>query len=224
LNRFVIAFFPLCPFQLGDQHRFDAEQQHALAEQLSFIDAGAIVCAPLSGYLLDSVGFKFTAVVTIGLGIFQQLLLLVAGQQTMLMRASFVCYAVFRAFLFPYFFASLSKKMGFRYFGFLSGLPFFVSGLCQFAIAPLAVLVEGTCHEYHDANRELAADDCSEGNWTLIHAVQIASLVGLLLIPFLDGLAERNEQAKEALLPTPELSPSSYGSLDSCRSEPEASK
>jgi hypothetical protein len=152
------------------------------------------------------------------------LLLLVAGQQTVLMRASFVCYAVFRAFLFPYFFASLSKKMGFRYFGILSGLPFFVSGLCQFAIVPLAMLVEGSCHEYYDANGELVTDDCSEGNWTLIHAVQIASLVGLLLIPFLDSLAERNEQANEALLTTPELSlsPSSYGSLDSsCRSEPE---
>jgi MFS family permease len=210
----------LFPFQLGDQHRFDAEQQHALVEQLSFIDASAIVCAPLSGYLLDSVGFQPTAVVTIGLGIFQQLLLLVAGRQTVLMIASFVCYAVFRSFLFPYFFASLSKKMGFRYFGILSGLSFFVSGLGQFAIAPLAMLVEGTCHEYYDANGELVTDDCSEGSWTLIHAVQIASLAGLLLIPFLDGIAERNEQATEALLSTPEPSPS-YGSPDSGRSEPE---
>jgi hypothetical protein len=152
----------------------------------------------------------------------QQLLLLLAERQSVLMMASFVCYAVFRAFLFPYFFASLSKKMGFRYFGILSGLSFFVSGLCQFAIAPLAMFVEGTCHEHYDAKGALVTDDCSEGSWTTIHTIQIASLAGLVLIPLLDGQSERHhEQGKVTLLPTPELSPA-YGSVDSRRSEAEA--
>jgi MFS family permease len=195
---------------LGDQQRFDPEEQHALAEQLSFIDAGAIVFAPLSGYLLDSVGFKPTAIVTIALGVFQQLFLLVAGKQSLLMIASFTCYAVFRAFLFPYFFASLSKKMGFRYFGFLSGLSFFVSGLCQFAIAPLAMLVEGTCHEFHNG---ISTDDCMEGRWTMIHTLQIVSLLGLLLIPLLDAQAEQSEETA-APMHTPTTCPQ-YGSVDS---------
>jgi len=90
-----------------------------LARLLSFIDAGAIVCAPLSGYLLDDVGFIPTAFITVALGIMQMVLLMVANGSEAVMLISFVFYAVFRAFLFPYFFASLSRKIGFKYFGML---------------------------------------------------------------------------------------------------------
>jgi MFS family permease len=190
--------------ELGDQQLFDLEKQHELARLLSFIDAGAIVCAPLSGYLLDEVGFAPTAVVTILMGVLQMVCLLLAGDKEVIMIFSFVFYAVFRAFLFPYFFASLSRKMGFRFFGILSGMSFCVSGVSQLAIAPLALRVEGDCHEYDD----IRVKDCDEGHWSMIHLVQIANLLLLFLIPFLDT---RSETLKRRLLQT--STGSTYGSV-----------
>lgn len=146
------------------------------------MDAGAFLCAPLSGFLLDSVGFPFTAFVTVLLGLFQQGTLLMAGAHVDWMIASFGAYAVFRAFLFPYFFASVSRKMGFKHFGMLSGVSFCVSGFSQLAIAPLAKQVEGDCHELKVQN-----DDCNEGGWATIHWIQIVSLSVLLLIPIFEN-------------------------------------
>ena len=196
--------------ELGDQQRFDLAKQHELARLLSFIDAGAIIFAPLSGYLLDSAGFAVTAVITIALGIAQMVFLLIAGARESFMIASFVSYAVFRAFMFPYYFASLSKKLGFRFFGILSGLSFCVSGISQLAIAPLAVLVEGTCHEFD------AIDDmtCDQGQWSAAHLVQISALVALLLIPAMDVCSIKRQQqrlAEHQMLKS--SSQSSYGSV-----------
>ena len=195
--------------ELGDQQRFDLQVQHQLAVLLSFIDAAAIVCAPLSGYLLDSVGFVPTALITIFLGILQMILLLVAGSQVSIMTASFVSYSIFRAFLFPYFFASLSKKIGFRFFGILSGVAFCASGISQLSIAPLAIVIEGTCHEYDD----ITETNCSEGKWNEIHITQIVSLTVLLLIPILDYCADKKEQKAQVPLED-KSSRSSYGSTD----------
>lgn len=202
-------YIAIVTVELGDQQRFDLPDQHTLARQLSFIDAGAIVCAPLSGYLLDSVGFIPTAFIAIALGIAQMAFLLIAGTNQILMIASFVSYAVFRAFLFPYFFASLSKKIGFRYFGILSGLSFCISGLSQLSIASLAARMEGTCHEFDSIDYT----DCTEGQWNWIHAVQIATLCLLLLVPCLEHRAEvqKRRAQQEALVATTH---SSYGSID----------
>lgn len=203
------------PVQLGDQQHFALEVQHQLAVLLSFIDAAAIVCAPLSGYLLDSVGFIPTAFVTISLGILQMILLLVAGSSVPLMILSFVSYSIFRAFLFPYFFASLSKKIGFKFFGILSGMSFCASGISQLSIAPLATLVEGTCHEFDD----ITETNCDEGKWNEIHLVQIGTLCLLLLVPIMEYCVDKTELEKEKeastkLLDTSKQSQGSYGSAN----------
>jgi MFS family permease len=176
---------------------------------LSFIDAGAIVCAPLSGYLLDSVGFIPTAFITISLGVLEMLLLLVAGDSEAIMIASFVCYAVFRAFLFPYFFASLSRKIGFRFFGMLTGIGFSLSGFSQLAIAPVATLFEGTCHEEDG----LDTNSCDHGSWSLAHWAEIATLCLLLMIPIFDWLTEskKKKEKESKLLDTSTMS---YGSVE----------
>ena len=178
--------------ELGDLHYFDYEMQHTLTRWLSFLDAGAIVCAPISGYLLDSVGFIPTAIITICLGIIQQSCLLVAKSSTFLMIVSFTTYAIYRAFLFPYFFASLSRKMGFTYFGLLSGTSFSIAGITQFNIASLATYISGTCHEYVDVND--GDVQCDQGRWMFIHWIQILSLIALLLIPAWDAYAEKQEE------------------------------
>eukprot|EP00977_Amphora_coffeiformis_P000949 scaffold202_cov180-Amphora_coffeaeformis.AAC.1 len=171
--------------QLGDERLFDAGTQHELAEILSFIDAGAIVCAPFSGFMLETVGFTQTALFTIMIGTSWIVILMLAGASEILMVTSFVAYAIFRSFLFPYFFATLSRKMGFRFFGMLSGLAFCTSGLTQFAIAPIALLVEGDCHEY-DMINPTASEGCDGGSWKMVHFIQLANTLLLLSIPYLD--------------------------------------
>jgi MFS family permease len=194
--------------ELGDQQLFDFDTQHQLARLLSFIDAGAIVCAPVSGFLLDSAGFIPTAFITITLGIVQMALLMIAGSNENIMIASFVSYAIFRAFLFPYFFASLSKKLGFRFFGVLSGISFSISGVSQLSIAPLANRVKGTCHEYEDA----FFSNCSQGQWMQIHAIQCICLLVLLLIPLLDRRANQQETLRKRRRTLESSTSTSYGS------------
>ena len=170
------------------------------------------MCAPVSGYLLDSVGFIPTAYIAIALGVLEMSLLLVAGDSEAVMIASFVCYAVFRAFLFPYFFASLSRKMGFRFFGMLTGIGFCLSGFSQLLIAPVATLFEGTCHEY-DSLTTGDAIGCDQGSWSVAHWAEIGILCFLLMIPIYDWLAEskKTKEKESKLLDTSTLS---YGSVE----------
>jgi hypothetical protein len=193
--------------ELGDQQLFPVAVQHELARLLSFIDAAAIVCAPFSGYMLDSVGFVPTAFFAIAMGVVQNVCLLVAGSNKNIMIASFVAYSIFRAFLFPYYFASLSKKLGFRYFGMLCGVSFSTSGLAQFAIAPLATMWEGTCHNF-DGNR---TTNCDRGNWEQVHVLMLMVLVALVTIPVFDACASNREKNRTAKLL--DTSTQSYGSV-----------
>ena len=179
---------------------------------LSFLDAGAIVAAPLSGYLLESVGFSPTAIITIALGITQHVALLVAGSNTYIMIFSFATYAVYRAFLFPYYFASLSRRMGFRYFGLLSGISFCTSGFTQFTVAPIALMVEGDCHEFDLGTPE--AESCTEGNWVVAHCLQIGILMLLMLIPYFDTRADRQVKSKLSLLVGETTSLSAHSSVN----------
>jgi len=181
-----------------------------LARLLSFIDAAAIVCAPLSGYLIEEVGFSPTAVITVVIGMVQMVLLIIANGSEAIMITSFVFYAVFRAFLFPYFFASLSRKTGFKYFGMLTGIAFCASGVSQLGIAPLATVVEGTCHEY-----DAPGEECSEGAWTFVHYVQLVFLAFLLLVPLVDVYVESREAdpTSETKALTDTAHNSSYGSI-----------
>ena len=138
--------------------------------------------------MLETVGFTQTAFFTITVGVLWIVTLMLAGASEFLMVASFVAYAIFRSFLFPYFFATLSRKMGFRFFGMLSGLAFCTSGLTQFAIAPIASIVEGDCHEYDDPTM---AAGCDSGSWKMVHFIQLANTLLLLIIPFFDMKAAK---------------------------------
>ena len=212
--------------KFGDTQQFTFEKQHEMARLLSFIDAGAILIAPLSGYLLDSVGFGAAALVAIGLGMLQMILLLVAQSDHFdssfdspdfpiimaLMIASFVCYAAFRAFLFPYYFANLSQKLGFRFFGILSGLSFGSSGFCQLLIAPISAAVDGECHNIMDSTfEEYQGESCAHGRWTMLHLIQLGSFFLLLVIPWMDRKSSgaSNEHKK-----MPTRTDTEYGSID----------
>jgi hypothetical protein len=55
-------------------------------------------------------------------------------------------YALFRTFLFTYFFAYLADALGFKYFGVLAGVAFFCAGLAGLLQSPLMRFGAGTCH------------------------------------------------------------------------------
>ena len=105
------------------------------------------------------------------------------------MIISFCLYTLFRAFLYPVFIASLTSRLGFKYFGVLLGIGFAVSGLFQLLMAPLNDLVAGDCHLIASPDPS-GGDDCFEGLWISLHLLQLSSLLGLMVVPYLDHRAK----------------------------------
>jgi hypothetical protein len=76
---------------------------------------------------MDTLGFRATRGITVGLGCLWSLLTLLPHKDLLL--PSFAVYALFRTFTFNYYFAYLADRLGFRYFGVLAGASFFVAGV-----------------------------------------------------------------------------------------------
>ena len=68
--------------------------------------------SPHCRYVMDRWGFPTTWAATVGLGVLWSLLLLYDAEGTLL--PSFVCYALFRTFLFTFLFAYIADTLGFR--------------------------------------------------------------------------------------------------------------
>lgn len=153
------------------------------------------VCGiPVAGHLMDTFGFVWTAAVTITLSVVYSAGLLWTGSTQLLV--AFVAYALFRTFLFTYFFAYLADALGFKYFGVLAGVAFFMAGVVGLLQSPLLVFGAGTCHQFKDPLTE----DCSTGNWQYVNVAQLVCLVLLYIIPILDA---RSAARKNSLkLPT----------------------
>ena len=82
--------------------------------------------SPLS-YSMDSLGFRATRAITVSLGCAWSVTTMVPRAELLL--PSFAVYALFRTFTFNYYFAYLADRLGFRYFGVLAGISFFVAGV-----------------------------------------------------------------------------------------------
>ena len=113
---------------------------------------------------MDKKGFPATWTATVTLGVVWSLLVLYDSQWTLL--PSFVCYALFRTFLFTFLFAFIADTMGFRYFGVLAGIMFVIGGLVGLLQYPLAKWAAGNCHL---ATTPLARIHCDRGNWSLVN-------------------------------------------------------
>ncbi|GMI30422.1 hypothetical protein TeGR_g12792, partial [Tetraparma gracilis] len=120
----LTAFFTVCSFwanffvgtvglQLGDADKFSIDEQHLFTRSFSFINAMGFVSMPLVGFLLDNIGFAFTASLTVFLGVCYTFFVLMQAN-SVVMYCCFTAYSLFRAFLFTYFFAALPNKMGFK--------------------------------------------------------------------------------------------------------------
>lgn len=135
---------------------------------------------PVAGRLMDHWGFISTAVVTVTLAVFYGVGVLWKDMAQLI--PAFAAYALFRTFLFTYFFAYLADALGFRYFGVLAGVAFVAAGLAGMLQAPLMDWGAGTCHLTYPPEM-----DCDAGKWELINFVQLACLAALYLVPFFDA-------------------------------------
>ncbi len=122
-------------------------------------------------------------------GQFQMLIVLFFDQFQSLMVTSFCFYTLFRSFLYPLFIASLTSRLGFKYFGVLLGIGFAISGLFQLLMAPLHDTIAGDCH-LSASPEPSGEDDCFEGLWISLHLLQLSALLGLMIVPYLDYRAK----------------------------------
>jgi MFS family permease len=163
----------------------------------------------VAGWLMDLVGLETCTLVTLALGMLHMIILSVFATNMSIMTCGFVVYTLFRQFLYPVFIASLSAKLGFKYFGMLSGIGFAISGLAQVGIAPLAKAVQGTCH------LETVMAGCSPGAWKELHWIQTCVFGVLGIIPIWDHRmeVERQEVISKRICSQTSLS-LAYGALE----------
>eukprot|EP00520_Triparma_pacifica_P012464 CAMPEP_0118658872 /NCGR_PEP_ID=MMETSP0785-20121206/14800_1 /TAXON_ID=91992 /ORGANISM="Bolidomonas pacifica, Strain CCMP 1866" /LENGTH=389 /DNA_ID=CAMNT_0006551919 /DNA_START=729 /DNA_END=1898 /DNA_ORIENTATION=+ len=210
----ITLFFVICSFwanffigtiglQLGDSNQLDLPEQRRLTRLFSIISSLGVVSMPLVGFLLDNLGFAFTATTTVFLGVCNTFFVLMEGSSTVY-YCSFVFYSLYRAFLFTYFFAALPKKMGFKYFGILAGISFLVAGITQLSMTSLISYATGTCHmvafadghpsSNHDhANDYYDRPDCDVGNWRTVYFIQLFSFFFVFLLPAVDTYLETKQ-------------------------------
>jgi Major Facilitator Superfamily. len=161
---FIIAWFwgdmyvATLPVELKDQRYFDAETNNHLVQSFSYISSLGMFVSPLVGYSIDKFGSSYTCAATFALGVFQMILLLlvplfitynIPSLAKSLLVANFIMNNLFRTFLYPCFYSSLTEFFGLHYIGILSGIIVFIFGIAFLFLVPLGEqLALGTCHLY----------------------------------------------------------------------------
>jgi hypothetical protein len=201
--------------ELVDLEHFGLAQQHSLSQQFTVFMSLGILYAVLVGWLMDRAGLEVCTFITLLLGQISSLLMLLASSSSLtteqqaytLMVISFVVYSLFRAFLFPVFLAYITARLGFKYFGILSGIAFAASGVAQCFMANLVALV-------HD---HIQPDNYDDGRWRLFHGIQIGVLAIMMVIPIADhrDIQRRQAQMEQALKQLQRNNSSLRGSINS---------
>jgi MFS family permease len=177
--------------EMADQQIFPLDTQHDLAHSFTLIMSGGLMASVLVGWLMDRLGLETCTIVTLALGQSSLILRMAAGQSDLVMVLGFTLYTLFRQFLFPVFIAGLTTRLGFKYYGILSGTGFALSGIAQFFMAAMVHALAGDCHLQTESIYGLVP--CNHGAWNVFHILQIALLGVLTLIPILD----RREAARQ---------------------------
>ncbi|GMH49390.1 hypothetical protein TrRE_jg7278 [Triparma retinervis] len=204
----ITLFFVVCSFwanffigtiglQLGDSNQLDLPEQRRLTRLFSIISSLGVLGMPFVGFLLDNLGFAFTAITTVFLGVCYTFFALMEGSSAVY-YCSFLLYSLYRSFLFTYFFAALPKKMGFKYFGILAGISFFVAGIAQLSMASLIKYATGTCHlaTFKDSSHDDDDDErpeCDIGNWKNVYFIQLLSFFFVFVLPAIDTFLEKKQ-------------------------------
>ncbi|KAL3906362.1 MAG: hypothetical protein SGILL_009299 [Bacillariaceae sp.] len=176
--------------ELADLDHYSDGKQHQLTRTFTLFMSAGCLCSPLVGYLIDSYGVEICTSLLLIFGQLQMVIVLFFDDNQSLMIVSFGFYTLFRSFLYPVFIASLTSRLGFKYFGMLLGIGFAISGLWQLLMGPLNDFVAGDCHEMASPDPS-GEDDCFEGLWISLHLFQLSVLLGLMIIPYLDHTSTR---------------------------------
>ena len=166
----------------------------------------------LVGVLMDQVGLEVCAALTLVLGQSQSLVLVWLADQKCFLVMSFVCYTLFRSFLFPVYIASLTTHLGYKYFGLLNGIGFAIAGVAQVFLGHLVRAVQGDCHLNSHVTDPALAPECDHGNWIFLHLLELIVLTALLAAPLLDYIEGviRKRRIREVLGSIRSLSSQNY--------------
>lgn len=187
-------FFIICSFwanfyigtavtQLGDLGIVPEADTSHYGDLLTLFMTGGVVVIPVVGWMMDVWGFPVTMFVTILFSIFWASLLCLLDAKYLI--ASFVCYALFRTFLFTFLFSYMADRLGFQFFGILVGILFLISGVVGLLQYPLSEWADGSC--ITDSQ-----DGCSHGQWDKVNHIMLVSFCLLLFFPYQDHI-ERKE-------------------------------
>jgi MFS family permease len=181
-----------------------------MARDFTITMSMGMIVSVVVGFLIDLLGIEICTAITVISGQIQNLILLLFGKSYSMTLASFVFYTIFRQFLYPVFIASLTSRLGFKYFGILLGIGFALTGLAAPVFAALSEALQGDCHLYDES-----VTSCDHGHWILAHVLQFLLLGALLIIPWLDyrDRIERERRIKDILTEQDEKSNmATYGS------------
>jgi MFS family permease len=195
--------------ELADLQYYDADVQHQLTRSFTVIMAMGAFVSVFVGWLIDQIGVEACMAMTLIFGQMQMLILLFFGSNIGWFKASFGVYTFFRQFLYPVYIASLTTRLGFKYFGVLLGIGFGVGGVAQLFLSALDEAVQGDCHLSNDTSLE--EPDCNQGLWVQLHVIQILVLVVLLVAPFQDHRVKKLREKKIKDVLSGSLSTTYYG-------------
>jgi MFS family permease len=187
--------FDFICLQLADFQDFPTAEQHALARTFTLIMSGGVVASFIVGWLMDRIGLVICSTLTLLLGMLHMVVLTHYSDERQWMLFGFFVYVMFRQFLFPVYIASLTARLGYKYFGLLNGLGFALAGVAQAFMASLVTLVQGTCHMSGSEESSFSKDDCEHGHWQQLHGIEFILLGLLILVPFFDH-REKTRQEK----------------------------
>jgi MFS family permease len=165
--------------QLSAEDYMSPHDQAACMRWFTIITTAGVLGVPVVGSCIDKLGFRKTLIITLSLGCLWAACTLISHRYVLLF--SFGVYSLFRTFLFNYFFTFVADRLGFRFFGILAGISFFIAALCGLLQAPLLTYIQSPCTEFGDSTVS-----CMETRWKLINAVKlvsIASLFGFTWLP-----------------------------------------
>lgn len=203
---------------------FSTKEQHELAQLFTVIIALGLLASLLVGWLMDQVGLEFCTALTLVLGQAQTAVLVWLADRRSFLITSFVCYMLFRSFLFPIFIASITTHLGYKYFGLLNGIGFALSGVAQAFMSHVVRLVQGTCHLNTHVIDVAAAPECDHGQWVALHFVELVVLTLLLATPILDYIEKvaHKRRVRDVLGSIRSLN-EGYGSISSAPSTEDSS-
>ena len=153
--------------QLHDSGILDSEIRAEYCHMFTLTLAAAAFLIPVVGFIIDRCGYTVTYVLTVSFAVLWSSMLVSGVEQ--LLVPSFVCYALFRTFVFTFMFAYLADTMGFRYYGALSGLLFLICGLVGLLQYPVAHWARRTCPEQ--------SAYCASARWDVINKLMTFSFV-----------------------------------------------